>query len=72
MGNIILTVVYYETDFILWVGGLYIVVDDFFENSLIGFIAGGKLVAIVYRYDFRFNCVGIRCIRDIVRGSAIG
>ena len=47
-------------------------IDDFFENSLIGFIAAGILVAIVYRYDFRFNCVGIRCIRDIVRGSAIG
>ena len=43
-----MTVVYSETDFILWVGGLYIVVDDFFENSLIGFIAAGILVAIVY------------------------
>ena len=56
----------------MWVSGLYIVVDDFFENSLIGFIAAGISVAIVYRYDFRFNCVGIRCIMDIVRSSAIG
>ena len=44
----------------------------FFENSPVGFIAVGILVAIVYRYYFRFNCVGIRWIRDIVRSSPIG
>ena len=67
-----MTVVYYETDFIVRFSGLYIVVDDFFENSLVGFIAVGILVAIVYRYDLRFKCVGIRCIGDIVRSNLVG